>query len=398
MGHGDVDGSRTLWQHFQGFYNTCYHPNDGPLLDLATRFSFGINLDDPWRYSGATPPRSIIIPHLLSVSLPEGKILDEADDRDIRARGESEPTTVAGRAILSLGDSLVESKVDFVRCWFPWKYFEPEPTAESSLNDLLERSYSNWPMDELVNGLTSRGIGVVPVLACGYHRMLPQGLEPDSNRALYIRRAAVHARLLTRHYKDRVRGWQIENEPNWWAEHEAGGWRSGLSWVEDHEFKHGLLEGLNQAVHDEDPKACTIINLEADAKSLAPTQYSSSCDILGLDFYPNYKRASPVDPGVTKLADQIGKALEKPLVISETGYPSGPSVLGYSLDHQADYVEKVSRGAFAFQNVTGIGIWRYIDTAWRSFPPQENHFGLFDNRGTPKPAWSAYQRVIRELK
>ena len=253
-------------------------------------------------------------------------------------------------------------------------------------------------MDDLVNGLTSRGIRVVPVVACGYHRMLPHGLEPVPDRALYIRRATTHARLLTRHYKDRIKGWQIENEPNWWAEHEAGGWRSGLSWIDDHGFRNELLQELNRAVHEEDPAARTIINLEADSKTLAPAQYSTSCDILGLDFYPNYKRASPVDPGVTKLADQVGKALEKPLIISETGYPSGPGVLGYSPNHQAEYVEKASRESYAFQNVMGIGIWRYIDTNWRSFPPQENHFGLFDNHGSPKPAWNAYAQVIRELK
>src|SRR5437879_11447390 len=44
------------------------------LLELHNGFSFGIDLDDPWRYSGMNPPRSIIIPHLLSISLPEGKI------------------------------------------------------------------------------------------------------------------------------------------------------------------------------------------------------------------------------------------------------------------------------------------------------------------------------------
>jgi hypothetical protein len=85
-------------------------------------------------------------------------------------------------------------------------------------------------------------------------------------------------------------------------------------------------------------------------------------------------------------------------VISETGYPSGPGFLGYSTQRQAEYVENASREAYAFPNVTGIGIWRYIDTAWRSFPPQENHFGLFDKKGMPKPAWAAYSKVIKELK
>ena len=99
------------------------------MLDLTKRFSFGVNLDDPWRYSGITPPRSIIIPHLLSVSLPEGKILDEADDLEIRQRGEVEPDTVAGRAVVALADSLVDAGVDFVRCWFPWCCFSGSAAA-----------------------------------------------------------------------------------------------------------------------------------------------------------------------------------------------------------------------------------------------------------------------------
>jgi hypothetical protein len=368
------------------------------LLNLTERFSFGINLDDPWRYSGIPPPRSIIIPHLLSVSLPEGRNLDAADDLEIRAHREIEPATSGSRAALALSENLVEAGINFVRCWFPWKFFEPEPVPESSLDQLLNQSYSQWPMDDLVDTLTKKGIAVVPVLACGYQRMLPQGLGPDPNRSLYLKRALIHARLLTRHYKDRIKTWQIENEPNWWAEHEAGGWRAGLAWVEDHEFRQELLETLNSAVHAEDPSALTIINLEADAKTLAPAPYSSLCDVLGLDFYPNYKTAHPINPGVMKLTDQVGKALQKPLLISETGYPSGPSFLGYSADRQAEYVEKSSREAFGLQNVTGIGIWRYIDTSWRSFPPQENHFGLIDNRGNPKAAWSAYSRVIKEFK
>jgi hypothetical protein len=368
------------------------------LLDLTKRFSFGINLDDPWRYSGVTPPRSIIIPHLLSVGLPEGKILDEADEQEIGRRGEIRPGSVSGRAATALADTLVDARVDFVRCWFPWKYFEPSPVPEESLDQLLEKSYAQWPMDDLVNTLTGRGIGVVPVIACGYQRMLPQGLEPDPDRALYLKRVSIHAQLMVRHYKDRIKSWQIENEPNWWAEHAAGGWRSGLVWVYEHGFRHELLQTLNDAVHGEDPTATTIINLEADATTLDPGIYSSYCDILGLDFYPNYKISHPINTKTLKLADQIAKKLSRPVLVSETGYPSGPSLLGYSADSQTKYVTEACRVAHGFEGVTGIGIWRYIDTAWRSFPPQENHFGLFDNKGVQKLAWTEFSKVIKELK
>ncbi len=303
----------------------------------------------------------------MSVSLPERKILDEADEQEIERRGEVEPGTVAGRAVAALADTLVDANVGFVRCWFPWKYFEPFPVPEASLDQLLERSYTQWPMDDLVNTLT-------------------------------MKRVSIHAQLMTRHHKDRIKSWQIENEPNWWAEHEAGGWRSGLAWVHEHGFRHELLQTLNDAVHREDPSATTIINLEADAMVLDPAAYSSYCDILGLDFYPNYKISHPINTKVLKLADQTAKKLSKPVMISETGYPSGPSFLGYSADSQAKYVGDSSREAHGLDGVIGIGIWRYIDTAWRSFPPQENHFGLFDNRGNAKPAWTGFSEVIKELK
>jgi hypothetical protein len=334
----------------------------------------------------------------LSVSLPEGKILDEADDQEIRAHHDIEPDTVAGRATLALAETLVQGGIDFVRCWFPWKYFEPFSVPESSLEQLLDRSYTQWPMDNLVNTLTAKGIGIVPVIACGYQRMLPQGLEPDPNKATYLKRASYHARLLVRHYKDKVKTWQIENEPNWWAEHEAGGWRSGLSWIHQHDFRQQLLQTLHDAVHLEDPSALTIINLEADAHNLDPKPYAPYCDILGLDFYPNYKLSYPINTKALKLADKFAKDLSKPVMISETGYPSGPLVLGYSPEHQSRYVESASSEAFALDGVTGIGIWRYIDTRWRSFPPQENHFGLFDNKGIQKPAWETYSKLIKELK
>ena len=334
----------------------------------------------------------------MSVSLPEGKILDEADEQEIGRRGEVEPATVAGRAVVALADTLVDAGVGFVRCWFPWKYFEPFPVPEASLDQLLEKSYPQWPMDDLVNTLTSRGIGVVPVIACGYQRMLPQGLEPDPDRELYLKRVSIHTQLMVRLYKGQIKSWQIENEPNWWAEHEAGGWRSGLAWVHEHGFRHKLLQTLSDTVHREDPSARTIINLEADAMVLDPGLYSSYCDILGLDFYPNYKLSHPINTKALKLADQVAKQLSKPVMVSETGYPSGPSVLAYSAGSQAKYVSDACRESYGLDGVTGIGIWRYIDTSWRSFPPQENHFGLLDTKGNPKPAWSEFSKVIKDLK
>src|SRR5207245_9790367 len=101
---------------------------------------------------------------------------------------------------------------------------------------------------------------------------------------------------------------------------------------------------------------------------------------------------------VVRLPDDVVNARCQTVLTDGTGEPSGPSFLGYSAERQGDYVASACRAAHQLDGVTGIGIWRYIDTAWRSFPPQENHFGLFDNKGSLKPAWTEFSKVIKELK
>ncbi len=366
------------------------------MFELTKRFSFGLNLDDSWRYAGFAEPKSIIIPHVLSLSLPEGRKLDELDEAELKSHGERDPRSESGRAVVALADILQDIKVDFVRCWFPWRFFEPKPVEKGQLDSLLETSYQSWPMDNLVNTLYERGIGVVPVVACGYRWMLPGGLTPDRDALTYVRRAVVHARLLVRRYRDKVKFWQIENEPDWWAEHEAGGWRSGASWLDPHGFRDGLLRDLNEAVHEEDHTAMTIINLEADTAKVDPAEFASNCDILGLDFYPNYKSAAPIDLSVFRRVETYRKT-GKPVIISETGYPSGPSLLDYSPGKQAEYVEGACREAHSL-DCGAVGIWRYIDTSYHSFPEQENHFGLIDSRGRAKPGLKAFAEVIQSLR
>ena len=367
-------------------------------MDLTRRFSFGMNLDDTWRYSGVSEPKSIIFPHLLSLSLRERGGFDKVEDATIRLHHQAIPQEEADRASLALADSLHSLGVDFARCWFPWRFFEPTPVPEGELDSLLESGYVRWPTDGLVRALTGQGISVVPVLACGYQRMPPHRLGPDMGAEGYLKRVEVHAKVLVRHYRGQVGTWQIENEPNWWTMHEAGGWRTGASWLEGAGFRDNLLMVLNEAVHEEDAKAKTMINLEADEEKLDAAAYARHCDIVGLDFYPNYKSPEPVDATVVRRADGVAKETGKPVLVAETGYPSGPSIMGYTKEKQAAYVERAMREAFSLDGVTGISIWRYLDTSWSSFPPQENHFGLIDEKEGPKDGWYRYGQVLKELR
>ena len=361
------------------------------LIDLTKRFSFGVNLDDYWRYAGTKAPKSIIIPHLLTVALP-----DTSFRQDLGKTVSGVPSIEA--ANLTLTKTLSNAKVDYVRCWFPWNLFEPTITPVELLDQLLETSYPRWPMDPLVTALTSHGISIVPVLASGYHRMLPKGLRVDQNPELYIKRASIHTRLLVRRYKDRIKSWQIENEPNWWIRHFAAGWRSGLSWLRLPGFRERLLQALHDSVRAEDPQSKIIVNLEGDARHLDPLKYARFCDILGLDFYPNYEVSSPINLSIFRISSKVGKEAGRPVIISETGYPSGPRILGHSRRKQAEYVRRSCREAFHIDTVNGVGMWRYADSAWKSFPFQENYFGLMDSNGNPKPSWGEYSDVILNLK
>ena len=366
-------------------------------MDLASKFSFGINLDDTWRYCGVEEPKSIIFPHLLSLSLREKGSFERVEEATIALHHQPVPKDEADRASLALADTLKSIGADFVRCWFNWRFFEPKPLPLDVLRTMADDVYVKWPTDGLVGALEAQGISVIPVLACGYQRMLPQGLSPDMGEEEYLERAYLHARQLVRHYRS-TSAWQIENEPNWWGMHEAGGWRTGASWREGRGFRDELLKTLNAAVHEENPKALTVVNLEGDTETLDPAEYAKYCDVVGLDFYPNYKSSEPVDASVIKKADRVAKMVEKPVMIAETGYPSGPSLLGYSKDRQADYVARALREAYSTDKATGVGIWRYLDTSWESFPPQENHFGLIDENRGPKDAWYRYGQVVRELR
>jgi hypothetical protein len=367
-------------------------------IDMMKRFSFGVNLDDPWRYAGLDEPKSVIFPHLLSLSLAEGKGFRRFEEQAIASLHQPDPGTEPARASLALADDLSSRGVDFVRCWFPWRFFEPRPVTAEGLKDVFENGYATWPMDGLVEALATRGISVVPVLACGYQRMLPQGLRVDEDRESYVRRAVVHVRALVRHYRDKVKAWQIENEPNWWTMHEAGGWRAGASWLEPGGFRDRLLKALGEAVHEEDPAATTVINLEADQADLKVSDYTAFCDLVGLDFYPNYKSSSPVSVGVFDRAREAARESGGRVMVAETGYPSGPEFLGYTEAKQAAYVEAALRKAHGIDEITSVGIWRYLDTSWRSFPEQENHFGLVDEKRGPKAAWRSFGQLVKDIR
>jgi hypothetical protein len=358
------------------------------------RFRWGVNIDDMWRYAGVPPPKSIIIPYVLSLRLPRGPVRIPPDVKSLGTpnsnhSNQSSDFESGDRKQFSsdIASELKSRGIQFVRCWFQWNFFEPV------LTDLKDPKYL-FPLDDFVSLLNQSGIEIIAVIGNGYSRFLPQGINMEDSQG-YLQRLDSVCRAIVRHYKDSIKIWQIENEPNWWSEHYATHWRSGGLWLEPG-IQEDILQTMNTLVREEDPSARIVINLEADERKTNWSFYQKYCDVLGLDFYPNYLHSTPINASELRFSSEVKKQTGLPVFIAETGYPSGPSIFGYSEERQAEYIRSACEESFACDEIFALSIWRMSDSYWKSFPEQENHFGLFAKDGSPKIAWGEYCNQVKE--
>ncbi|MHB1907877.1 MAG: glycoside hydrolase 5 family protein [Nitrososphaerales archaeon] len=361
---------------------------------MFEHFSFGINIDNVWTYSGLPPPKSMIIPFVVSLKLSRGPVdvfehpnLKQAIEEQLRLPDESEAPPIVKELCDDLAFRLKEAGIGFVRTWFPWNFFK------KSIRTGEEESFQ-FVMDTFVETLKSNGIEILGVLANGYSRFLPQGANVD-HLGEYLKQLVPASREIVRHYKGSISTWQIENEPNWWKGHVAAHWRSGLIWFEK-EAQEKVLSSLHDVVRQESPGAKIVINVEADRHPINWGLYEKYCDVLGLDFYPAYAHPHKTTAEEIKLvSSSVKKQTGKQLIVAETGQPSGPHFLGYSEERQSEYVKSACENAFSSDSLDGLCLWRFSDSYWRSFPMQENHFGLLTKKREQKLAWIEYANQIK---
>src|SRR5579863_609340 len=379
-------------------------------VGVGDRFNWGLNVDDVWAFAGLPIPKSTVIPYILSVrlrggvlALPEGS---EASPTGVGPRWPLRPDGTidvrdAPRASEALASFLKRSGVDFIRCWFQWNFFERPSVGGSS-----SRPSSEWaspssdyvfPLDDFVSKMTEAGIGIIGAIGNGYDRFLPVGMQTD-RLDRYLKRLTNASTEIVRHYGDKVKVWQIENEPNWWKAHYFIHWRRGLIWLTS-KSQEPILKALYDVVRSECSGAKIVVNLEAEEKISNWKVYSKYSDILGMDSYPNYFPRTKIQPsklGVTAL--QVRKETGLPIFVVETGYPTGPRIFGYDQDKQCQYIRTACETAFTCDAITGLGWFRLSDSYWKSFPPQENYFGLLTKEGAPKSGWNEYVNEVRQRR
>lgn len=384
----------------------------------SDRFQWGVNIDDLWKYANLSVPKSVIIPYIASVRLRERQfrfplaVRGSDADSDFAPDGCSSSSSSSGcspgKPCLAgqLAAFLKKHRVTFVRCWFQWNFFQPRilshdgigtpslarlPTSGSSPSSSPEYMF---PLDHFVSMMSDAGIDIVAVIGNGYSRFLPLGLQTD-HIGEYLRKLTESSREIVRHYKDKVKVWQIENEPNWWRAHYSSQWRRGVIWLSA-KNQEPILKALRDVVRSESPESTIVVNLMADDRGAAWKLYAKYSDILGLDFYPNYIRSAPINAArLSTISTQVKRETGLPILITETGYPTGPRLMGFDEENQRTFVRSACGHAFGSDDVIGLGWFRFSDSYWKSFPFQENHFGLLTKEGVPKPGWVEYSRLIQ---
>jgi len=328
--------------------------------------------------------------------------------------------------------------VNYGRFWLDWSKiqattFRLNPATLPSLESIAGNSnlideyadHLTWTeFDTFVQNLIQAGVSPLPLIADATTAPLAPGTQariaPEDEgwtgsacilgtcvdyvgigRDAYLAQAYLHAAALARRYRDRIGIWNLENELNWAYVHTGvAGWRVGNAWS-DPEFCRRLLKTLADGIKAGNPSALATMNFNIhDPAYLQKIRdWSGPLDLIGLGAYPNYLFASPIMSSL--LADAVlnTKGLtDKPVLVLETGYPSGPAAKGYSENLQVQYLNESTR--FTEEN-GGAGYFYFHLEDPPGAPDLSNlqaveyYWGLTYPDGTTKPAYGEFKKLIQ---
>ena len=128
----------------------------------------------------------------------------------------------------------------------------------------------------------------------------------------------------------------------------------------------------------------------------------SRLDFLLVNVHPIYQpwfRTAPDANAarfVVRVVDELAQRYCGPILVKETGVPTGPKTAGFSVARQAAFYRELARAlpsspdrAFTYF-VAFDAPWRVADAqATPGFHPEEAHWGLYTERRVPKPVIDA---------
>ena len=326
---------------------------------------------------------------------------------DFGVAGDDRPTDLT-RELLAANPEWIED------------YAFPE-RSDSRFSGLIDWSL----MDGVVDQLLAAGIRPLPMITDslfapritrpdGRYRILPEPLDfiqpgvVGIGREAYLAHAELHTAAVARRYSGqprRVTWWNIENELNLAYLHvQLFGWRTGDAWLDD-AFLVDLLATLYRGLKLGSPDARATHNVNPIGPNWADdlASYAEHLDAIGIGAYPNYVSPRPLQTEVLIAGVEAAAAFGKPVIVLETGNPSGPASGGWDEALQAEYlatapVESFNAGAIGYihflLNDRDPKIW---DSNEGELTQVENYWGLVRVDGTYKPSFEILQGILQDI-
>ncbi|HTL69902.1 MAG TPA: family 1 glycosylhydrolase [Candidatus Eisenbacteria bacterium] len=281
-----------------------------------------------------------------------------------------------------------EAGVGWVRMDFIWSDVEPE-----------KGRFDFRKYDRIVDVLSAEGVRVLGLL--DYNAAFAGG---EWNSPPDPKLFANYAREVVRHFKDRVKYWEVWNEPD-----------QAIYWTpqDDMVSYTALLKRVYPAIKAEDPTARVVLGgLSGGAVFPLRNVYKNGggpfFDIVNVHPFADPLRGDAVATmrgvvrGAQKVMEKNGDSA-KPVWITEIGCPGvrPPAKtanwwLGENPDEaaQAAWVEKVYGKSLAWPGVEKV-FWAFFRDTPDHFKTGTDYFGLVREDFSKKPAFEAYKKAAK---
>lgn len=299
--------------------------------------------------------------------------------------------STAKRAVAENQARLMEDAwIRMARESFDWNRLEPR------------KGWFEWSaFDQTVEVARAHNIGIVGILgySAGWASSAPSS-APAADRQFYAPRSnadfAAYARAVVNRYKDRVKVWEIWNEPNL-----ATFWKPAPSAT----AYTAMLKAAYAAIKAEDPRATVLIGGLAAAdlaflKGISAAGGWSSFDAVAIHTYVAPQPESSMIPSwLANTKAYVASKGAKPIWITELGWStysgSGSTYIGVSEAKQAEYTARSYLMA-AEAGVRGIFAYNLVELG-TSTTSKLHNYGVVEGNGRQKAAYRAIRRVAEAL-
>ncbi|MBN3037955.1 MAG: beta-galactosidase [Candidatus Omnitrophica bacterium] len=285
-----------------------------------------------------------------------------------------------------------EAGVGFVRLDFLWYDLEPEPGVFDF----------EW-YDQVVDVLWANDIKILALLHYNprWRQDVPWNAPPDFD--LYKR----YATAMVEHFKDRVKYWEIWNEPD-----EKTYWQP----QDDMQTYTALLKMIYPEIKKVDPSAQVLMGgvsktITVSLKRIYRNGGKDFFDVVNIHPFVDPLAPDAIDyvkgiyNGVCKEMAKYGDQ-DKKIWFTEIGCPGVKEStrengwwngISPTEEQQAQWVDTVFSECLKWPGVDKV-FWAFFRDTDEHFKSGVDYFGLIRNDFTAKPAYTAYKRIAAEAQ